>query len=511
MLGTVEHVEPGRIVAQLDGRGGESVSVPMGDYQAVDHGYATTIHKNQGATVDRAYVMASGTMDRHLTYVAMTRHRDGAQLYAAQDEFTNSGKLVEHGIAPYEHRAGKRDSYFVTLENDKGEQRTLWGVDLERAMQEAAREIGEKIGLQHLGSTPVTLPDGTQTHRNRWKVQDAGELAYNQLERRLSRSGVKETTLDYTRDFAERRGIAEQMGVRSEIEIPREQLSQERAALRPDRESTAERHPAGRERIEDGPQIDRQGPQQAEKQRRGMFAGLKLNARPQPSQERGEPSRTVQRPERDGSLRPAPPQDRPDTDRLAERARRQSPLEVAVDRYARAYQSIDQHRRGGLPVLDMQRQEIRAAGQQLDQVQDGMKDLMRSTLQNDPATARAMTELSGRERVGQVIDGMKRENAALQDPSVRAERFVNRWQELQGQRQELHGWQHDDARAKVESQMSGLAKSLERDPQAESIVRNRSRELGIKHELRREQSVSRVLQEEMSRGQRFSRGIGMGM
>ena len=41
-----------------------------------------------------------------------------------------------------------------------------------------------------------------------WKVQDAGELAYSQLERRLSRSGVKETTLDYTRDFAERRGIA---------------------------------------------------------------------------------------------------------------------------------------------------------------------------------------------------------------------------------------------------------------------------------------------------------------
>ena len=166
MLGTVEHVEAGRIVAQLDGRGGNSVSVPMGDYQAIDHGYATTIHKNQGATVDRSYVMASGTMDRHLTYVAMTRHRDGVQLYAAQDEFTNAGRLVEHGAAPFEHDPQKSDSYFVTLENAKGEQRTLWGVDLERAMKEAAPEIGEKIGLQHEGSTPVTLPDGTQTHRN---------------------------------------------------------------------------------------------------------------------------------------------------------------------------------------------------------------------------------------------------------------------------------------------------------------------------------------------------------
>lgn len=540
MLGTVEHVEPGRIVAQLDGRGGDSVSVPMGDYQAIDHGYATTIHKNQGATVDRSYVMASGTMDRHLTYVAMTRHRDGVQLYAAQDEFTNAGRLVEHGAAPYEHDPQKSDSYFVTLENDKGEQRTLWGVDLERAMQEAGPEIGDKIGLQHEGSTPVTLPDGTQTHRNTWKVQDAGELAYDQLERRLSRSGVKETTLDYTRDFAERRGIAEQMGVRSEIEITAERdriedraprssqkvradLAQDlgadpRADLAGDRQqrqrpfeglklgrgAAAEGPQQDRANVA-GPQIDQKRPQQAEKQRRGMFAGLKLNARPAPSQERSEASRMQRQPEREGSLRPAPAQDR-----LAERARGQSPLEVAVDRYARAYQSIDQHRREGLPVLDMQRQEMRDAGQQLDQVRDGMKDLMRSTLQNDPATARAMTELSGRERVAHVIDGMKRENAALQDPNVRAERFVERWQELQGQRRELRGWRHDDARAKVESQMSGLAKSLERDPQAESLVRSRSRELGIGQELRRGQSIARELQDEMTRSRQLSRGIGLG-
>jgi Ti-type conjugative transfer relaxase TraA len=229
MLGTVESVEAGRvgsgpiIVAQLDGRGGESVRVPMDDYQAVDHGYATTIHKNQGATVDRAYVLASGTMDRHLTYVAMTRHRDGAQLYADKQEFTNrqAGRLVEHGAAPYEHDPQNSDSYFVTLENDRGEQRTLWGVDLERTMKEATSEVGEKIGLEHMGSTPVILPDGTETHRNTWKVQGAGELAYSQLERRLSRSGVKETTLDYTSDFAERRGIAKQMGVRIEDRAPR--------------------------------------------------------------------------------------------------------------------------------------------------------------------------------------------------------------------------------------------------------------------------------------------------
>ncbi|WP_286079891.1 Ti-type conjugative transfer relaxase TraA [Agrobacterium sp. MS2] len=170
MLGTVEHVEKGKIIARLDGRGGDSVSILTNTYQAIDHGYATTIHKNQGATVDRAFVLASGTMDRHLTYVAMTRHRYSVQLYADSQEFSNTGRLVDHGAAPYEHNPQSRESYFVTLENDWGEQRTLWGVDLKRAMQEASPKIGDRIGLQHEGATPVTLPDGTKAERNAWRV-----------------------------------------------------------------------------------------------------------------------------------------------------------------------------------------------------------------------------------------------------------------------------------------------------------------------------------------------------
>ena len=225
MLGTVEYVEPNKIIARLDGRGGDSVSIATDSYQAIDHGYATTIHKNQGATVDHAFVLASSTMDRHLAYVAMTRHRDSVQLYAGIEEFTNAGRLVDHGVAPYEHNPQSRESYFVTLENDKGERHTVWGVDLKRAMQEASPKIGDRIGLQHEGATPVTLPDGTKTERNAWRAVKDDELAYQKLASRLSRSGAKETTLDYIRDFAERRGIAsdqgigQEFGVRSEIEL----------------------------------------------------------------------------------------------------------------------------------------------------------------------------------------------------------------------------------------------------------------------------------------------------
>ena len=100
MLGTVETVELGHMVARLDGaarsgeKGARAISVTMNDYNAIDHGYATTIHKTQGTTVDRSFVIASETMDRHLTYVSMTGHRDQAAVYAGKDEFKSGMNVV---------------------------------------------------------------------------------------------------------------------------------------------------------------------------------------------------------------------------------------------------------------------------------------------------------------------------------------------------------------------------------------------------------------------------------
>ncbi|KJF65210.1 AAA family ATPase, partial [Rhizobium nepotum] len=100
MLGTVEAVEPDALHLRLDGGSGgqetgRRLTVRPADYQSFDHGYATTIHKAQGTTVDRAFVMASASMDRHLTYVAMTRHRHQATLYAGRDELGDMKDLTD--------------------------------------------------------------------------------------------------------------------------------------------------------------------------------------------------------------------------------------------------------------------------------------------------------------------------------------------------------------------------------------------------------------------------------
>jgi len=155
-------------------------------------------------------------MDRHLTYVALTRHRDDVQLYVGMNEFTrHGGVLVEHGVAPYENNPRNRDSYFVTLEMGEGKRSTIWGVDLERAIKVAKVDTGDRIGLHHKGAVKLKLPDGTQVERNSWEAVDVRDVAVSCLTERLSRDGAKETTLDYTDariarqvlGFAETRGL----------------------------------------------------------------------------------------------------------------------------------------------------------------------------------------------------------------------------------------------------------------------------------------------------------------
>ena len=52
--------------------------------------------------MDRAFVVGSGSMDRHMAYVALTRHRDGVQLYAGREEFRDfaalSSRLSRGGV-----------------------------------------------------------------------------------------------------------------------------------------------------------------------------------------------------------------------------------------------------------------------------------------------------------------------------------------------------------------------------------------------------------------------------
>lgn len=72
-LGTVEHVSARSMSVRTDDR--RSISFDLKDYNRIDHGYAATIHKAQGMTVDRTHVLATPGMDAHGSYVALSRDR----------------------------------------------------------------------------------------------------------------------------------------------------------------------------------------------------------------------------------------------------------------------------------------------------------------------------------------------------------------------------------------------------------------------------------------------------
>ena len=91
-LGTVERVSEQHMAVRTDD--GRNVAFDTKDYRDFDHGYAATIHKAQGMTVDRTHVLATPGMDRHGAYVALSRHRDDIALHYGRDDFRDQSRLV---------------------------------------------------------------------------------------------------------------------------------------------------------------------------------------------------------------------------------------------------------------------------------------------------------------------------------------------------------------------------------------------------------------------------------
>ena len=65
------------------------------------------------------------------------------------------------------------------------------------------------------------------------------------------------------------------------------------------------------------------------------------------------------------------------------------------------------------------------------------------------------------------------------DPQLRADHFVRKWRELGDRHEAFERRGNESGANKVARQMTQLARTLERDPQVESLLRSRDKELGI--------------------------------
>ncbi len=97
-MGTVTEINNQKIQVKLDEGtkfSGKEISIAPNLNPYFDHGWAVTIHKSQGTTVDKTYVLASFEMTQNLAYVAMTRHREWVKVFGSSLDFWRSEKLPE--------------------------------------------------------------------------------------------------------------------------------------------------------------------------------------------------------------------------------------------------------------------------------------------------------------------------------------------------------------------------------------------------------------------------------
>ena len=79
-----EPERPNNTVSFVVGENGQA-----GEFNAIKHGYAGTIYKGQGKTLDEVYVGHSAQWRSSASYVALTRHREAVHIFAARETVQN--------------------------------------------------------------------------------------------------------------------------------------------------------------------------------------------------------------------------------------------------------------------------------------------------------------------------------------------------------------------------------------------------------------------------------------
>jgi Ti-type conjugative transfer relaxase TraA len=85
----------GNVRLAIDTDNGKNVSINLSEYGHIDYGYALSVHKAQGQTVDKVYLLVSEIMtDREWAYVGASRHREQLRVYLPEDLPTDISKLM---------------------------------------------------------------------------------------------------------------------------------------------------------------------------------------------------------------------------------------------------------------------------------------------------------------------------------------------------------------------------------------------------------------------------------
>jgi Ti-type conjugative transfer relaxase TraA len=93
-LGTIVKIDQNNITVKTD-EAEKVVSFAPKLYPYIDNGWATTIHKTQGSSVNHVKMLASYEQYRNLTYVSMSRHRQTLEVFGSSLDFWRPAKYID--------------------------------------------------------------------------------------------------------------------------------------------------------------------------------------------------------------------------------------------------------------------------------------------------------------------------------------------------------------------------------------------------------------------------------
>jgi hypothetical protein len=308
--------------------------------------------------------------------------------------------------------------------------------------------------------------DGVQLHYGRDDFADDRRLV-----RTLGRERAKDMASDYpmyrdrdaeAQSFADRRGLSGEIRVADAPERKGEILAPRAGTSRQMGEDPARPIGGGRGAGEAKAAAERQP-------RRGMFDGFRPAPAPGGRARPGRQAeaRHVRRLEavgRAGDARSARRRPERGQDRTFARGR----ADLAFGR------AVLQARASGGPVLEHQKVALERATQALDQIRPGASRDLASAMQRDPALLRD----AAAGRSGPMIEAMAQEARVRADPNLRADRFVERWQQLSQDRDRLYRAGDMTGREKAGRKWRAWRKALSAIPGGIDPAR-RSRELGL--------------------------------
>lgn len=475
MLGTVREVGEGRLVAALDGKGRDGreriVSVPLASYRAIDHGYATTIHKTQGATVDRAFVLASKTMDRHHAYVAMTRHRKGVELYASREEFRDGIDGMSKSLS----RDGAKETTLDYEIRDFAERRGIW---VPEAVGRMVAKAFETLRLPKPAFVERMAPGAMAGKEDREKGEQRGLGRSGESGRVPGVSGQQDLPgagparqKAASQDRNEPTGSQGHGRGRATFGMAEGKTRPDPERVKPDLASRQEK-PLGtgaNREAEKGMETSEDGSTRRQSPERGKvpsFEGLKLPMRQKPAtlQERTAEGSEQAKTEGRG--------DQPDQARVT--------VLKALERHADAIADAARMKGLGLPVVAHQRVALEKSGEALDQVKPGAEKLLQSAHRYDAEAKRVIEGEKAPDRAEKLIEATEREGRAQQDPATRASRYGERWTALQAEEKAAGRSISREQREEFAAGRKAIAAEISGDPDAARKLAQAPESHGIK-------------------------------